>query len=80
MDNTKLISYIRQAAMNALADLESAKVSWRTETISGVRVIGEEQIRALCRLTEKTATEAKRLAIPLFSTVAVLMTILLVLL
>lgn len=80
MDNTKLISYIRQAAMNALADLESAKVSWRTETISGVRVIGEEQIRALCRLTEKTATEAKRVAIPLFSTVAVLMTILLVLL
>jgi putative membrane protein len=80
IDNIKLISYIRQAAMNALADLESAKVSWRTETIPGARVIGEEQIKALSRLTEKTASEAKRLVIPLFSGVAIFMAILLALL
>ena len=80
MDNAKLISYVRQAAMNALGDLESAKVSWRTETISGVRVIGEKQIGALCLLAEKTAREAKRLAVSLFSATGVFLSVLLVLL
>lgn len=80
MDNAKLISYVRQAAMNALGDLESAEVSWRTETISGVKVIGEKQIGALCLLAEKTAREAKRLAVSLFSATGVLLIVLLVLL
>ncbi len=78
MDNAKLISYVRQAAMRALGDLESAKVSWRTETISGVKVIGEKQIGALCFLAEKTAREAKRLAVSLFSATGVLLAALLV--
>jgi len=80
MDKTKLIGYIRQAAMNALDDLEPAEVSWRTETISGVRVIGEKQIGALCLLAEKTAREAKRVAVSLFSATGVLLVALLVVL
>ncbi|MFB0501479.1 MAG: DUF2070 family protein [Candidatus Bathyarchaeia archaeon] len=80
MDNAKLISYVQQAAMRALGDLESAKVSWRTETISGVKVIGEKQIGALCLLAEKTAREAKRLGVSLFSATGVLLVALLVLL
>ncbi len=79
IDNAKLISYVRQATMNALGDLESAEVSWRTETISGVRVIGEKQIGALCLLAEKTASKAKRLAVSLFSAAGVLLIALLVL-
>jgi len=80
MDNAKLINYVRQAAMNALGDLEFVEVSWRTETISGVKVIGEKQIGALSLLAEKTAREAKRLAISLFSATGVLLVVLLVLL
>jgi len=80
MDNAKLISYVRQATMNALSNLEPVEVSWRTETISGVRVIGEKQIGALCFLAEKTAREAKRLAVSLFSAIGVLLVVLLVLL
>ena len=79
IDNAKLITYVQQATKNALADLESAEVSWRTETISGVKVIGEKQIGALCRLAEKTAREAKRLAVSLFSATGVLIAALLVL-
>jgi len=80
MGKAKLIGYIRQAAMNALDDLEPAEVSWRTETISGVKIIGEKQIGALCLLAEKTAREAKRLAFSLFSATGVLLVALLVLL
>ncbi|MDH5532379.1 MAG: hypothetical protein OEX99_02820, partial [Candidatus Bathyarchaeota archaeon] len=77
--NAKLISYVRQVAIDALNDLELSEVSWRTETISGVKVIGEEQIGALCLLAEKTAREAKRLAVSLFSATGVLLVALLVL-
>jgi len=80
MDKAKLIGYIRQAAMNAMDDLEPAEVSWRTETISGVGVIGEKQIGALCLLAEKTAKEAKRLALSLFSATGLLLVALLVVL
>jgi len=80
MDKVKLISYIRQAAMNALDDLEPAEVSWRIETVSGVKIIGEKQIGALCLLAEKTAREAKRLAFSLFSATGVLLVALLLLL
>jgi len=80
VDKAKLISYVRQAAMNALDDLESAECSWRTETVSSVKVIGEKQIGALCLLAEKTTTEAKKLAVSLFSATGLLLVALLVLL
>ncbi len=80
MDTAKLITYVRQAATNALGDLESAEVSWRMETVCGVKVIGEKQIGALCLLAERTAKEAKRLAITLFPATGVLLAALLVLL
>lgn len=80
IDKAKLISYVRQAATNALGNLESSEVSWRTETVSSVRVIGEKQIGALCLLAEKTSKEAKKLAVSLFSATGVLLLALLVLL
>ena len=66
MDPSKLIEYIREAAMKALNNLEPAKVSWRTEIISNIKVIGEKQIEALCTVTEKAAKQAKKLAATLF--------------
>jgi len=80
MDKARLINYVKQATTKALGNLEPAEVSWRTETIHGVRVIGEKQIGALCLLAEETAREAKRLAVSLFSATGVLLVALLVLL
>jgi len=80
MDQAKLIDYIKQATACAIKDLEPAEVSWRTETVLDVKVIGEKQIETLCLLAEKTANEAKRLAISLFPISGILLTVLLLLL
>jgi putative membrane protein len=80
MDQAKLINYVRQAAVRALDDLEPAEASWRTVTIPDVRVIGEKQIEALGLLAEKTAKQAKKLAISLFPATGALLTVLLMLL
>jgi len=80
MDQAKLIDYIRQAAIRALDDLEPAQASWRIVTIPDVKVIGEKQIEALGLLAEKTAKQAKKLAISLFPMTGAFLTILLTLL
>lgn len=80
MDNAKLISYIQQAAKNALSNLEPAEVSWRMETVPNIKVIGEKQIEALGLIAEKTAKQAKKLAVSLFSATSVLLIVLLILL
>ncbi len=66
VDQSKLIGYVRQAAVNALGNLEPAGVSLRTATISKINVIGEKQIEKLCLVADKTAKRAKRLAFSLF--------------
>ena len=78
MDNAKLISYIQQAAKNALSNLESAEVSWRMETVPNIKVIGEKQIEVLGLIAEKTAKQAKKLAGSLFSAIGVLLITLLI--
>jgi putative membrane protein len=80
IDQAKLISYIRQAAVKALDNLEPAEASWRTETIPNVNVIGEKQIEALCLVADGTAKQAKRLALSLFPAVSVLLILLFMLL
>jgi len=80
MDNAKLISYVQQVARDALTNLEPAEVSWRTETVPSIKVIGEKQIGALCLLAEKTAKQAKKLGVPLFSATGVLLIALLIVL
>jgi len=76
IDQSKLISYIRQAAVNALDNLEPAEASWRTETIPNVNVIGEKQIEALCLVADGTAKQAKRLALSVFPAVSALLILL----
>ena len=76
IDQSKLISYIRQAAVNALDNLEPAEASWRTEIIPNVNVIGEKRIEELCLLADRTAKQAKKLAMYLFSAASVLLILL----
>jgi len=76
ISHEKLISYIKQATLNALENLEPAGIAWRTETIPKVKVIGRDQIEALCRLTEMTLRQAKRLAILLFPILGIFLMVL----
>ena len=76
MDQSKLINYIRQATINALGNLEPAEASWRTEIIPNVNVIGEKRIAELCLVADRTAKQAKRLAMSLFSAASVLLILL----
>jgi putative membrane protein len=78
MDNAKLISYIQQAAKKALSNLEPAEVSWCMETVPNIKVIGEKQIEVLGLIAEKTAKQAKKLAVSLFSATGVLLIALLI--
>jgi putative membrane protein len=78
IDQSKLISYIRQAAVNALDNLEPATASWRTEIIPEVNVIGEKRIEELCLVADRTAKQARKLAMYLFSAASVLLILLLV--
>ena len=74
IDHSKLVNYIKQAVTLALGNLETAEVSWRTEVISDVKVIGEKQITELTVLADETTECVKRVAVILFPAVAVLLT------
>ena len=73
MDQSKLINYIRQAASNALNNLEPVEASWQTETIPNVNVIGEKRIKELSLVAYETAKQAKRLALSLFPMASLLL-------
>jgi len=76
MDHIKLIEYIKEATVKALENVEPTKVSWRTISVPNVKVIGKEQIETLSLIAEKTYQRAKKLAVPLFSTSGILLTLL----
>jgi len=80
IDQESLINYVRQATVDALSNLEPAEVAWRTETVSGVKVIGEKQIEAMCMLLDKGVKRAKKLAVSIFPIAGVILGALLVLL
>jgi putative membrane protein len=80
IDHQKLISYIKEATVLALDDLEPATASWRTEVIPSVKVIGEQQITELTVLADKTTETVKRVAVILFPAAAVIVSSLLFLL
>lgn len=80
IDHERLINYVKQAAQAALANMEEAEVAWRTETVSGVKVIGEKQIEAMCLLLDKAVRRAKKLAVTVFPLAGVVLAALLLLL
>ena len=66
MDHEKLMGYIRNAVSSALRNMEPAVASWQTVTVPSVKVIGAEQIQALCTLTDEAAKRAEKAAAFLF--------------
>ncbi|MDI6904112.1 MAG: DUF2070 family protein [Candidatus Bathyarchaeia archaeon] len=75
MNHEKLISYVREAALAAISDLERAKVACRTEIVPCVKVIGAKQLETLCLLADRTFQKAKKIVVPIFTTAAVLLTL-----
>jgi len=73
MDQTKLIDYIKKAVKTALNILEPAEASWRTVTVPKVKIIGEEQVGALCVIAEETAQLSKKLAFSIFPMASVVL-------
>ncbi|MFQ6064561.1 MAG: DUF2070 family protein [Candidatus Bathyarchaeia archaeon] len=77
MDHSKIIEYVKEVVTKALESLEPARVSWRREIIQNIRVIGEEQIKALCTLTDNAAKRAKAAAVTLFPIAGVFLAVVL---
>ncbi len=80
IDQSKLINYVKQAAVNAVGNLEPVAASWRTVIIPRVNVIGEKRIEDLGLVADRTAKQAKRLALSLFSVASALLILLFILL
>jgi len=66
IDHDILIGYVKRAAMSAIEDLEAAEAAWATDTVSNVKVIGEQQIAAMSTLVDKAVKRATKLAILIF--------------
>ncbi len=77
IDHLKLINYVKEATNHALGSMEPVEASWCTKVIPNVKVIGEQQIKELTVLADKTTQRARRLAVSLFPMAAVSLTLLL---
>jgi putative membrane protein len=75
MNHEKLISYIREATLAAVSNLERTKVKCRTETVLNIKVIGAKQLETLCLLTDRTIQRAKKIVVPIFATAGLLLTL-----
>jgi predicted neutral ceramidase superfamily lipid hydrolase len=80
MNHDLLIDYVRRAARRALENLEPAEAAWATDTVSNVKVIGEQQIAAMSTLLDKAMKRARDLAITVFPLAAAILAALLLLL
>ncbi len=73
MDQIKLIDHVKQAVKTALNNLEPAEASWRAITIPKIKIIGEEQVGAMCVIAEEAAQLSKKLAFSIFSMAGVVL-------
>jgi putative membrane protein len=80
MEEKILIEHIKQAAAQALANLEPAEAAWRIDRVSNVKVIGEKQIEDMCKLVDKAIQTARRSAVSIFPLTGIILGALLLLL
>jgi putative membrane protein len=77
IDHQKLIREIKEAAVQALGNLEPAEVSWRRVTIQDIKVIGERQIDKFSLIVDEGAKRAKKTSAIIFPAIGLVVTILL---
>ncbi len=75
INHKELIRYIKEATIQAMDNIEPVAVSFHTEVIPEVKIIGEKQITELTILADKTTDRVKKLAITLFPLAAVFLVI-----
>jgi putative membrane protein len=76
INQERLMEYVRNAVSIALKNLEPVVTSWQTVAVPDVKVIGAEQIQALCTLTDKAAKQAQKAAAFLFPVAGLILVIL----
>jgi len=67
INHENLISYIKEATLAAISNLERVKVACRSITVPDVKVIGEKPLEALCLLIDRTLQKAKKIVVPIFA-------------
>jgi putative membrane protein len=80
MNHETLISYIKEAAQAAAANLESCKAGCLRLVVPNVRVIGEARLASLSLLVDKALRWAKQIVAPIFVSEGLLLILLLALL
>jgi putative membrane protein len=77
INQDRLIEIIKEAAHNAVANLETCKVGYRHIEVPKVRLIGTESLESLTVLIDKTIRRAKQIVAPIFGLEGLLLILLL---
>jgi putative membrane protein len=77
IDHAMLIEYIKETTMAALAQMEPSKAGVHTVTINDVRVIGGKLLERFSFLIDDTLRRAKITILPLFATIGLVLTLIL---
>jgi predicted neutral ceramidase superfamily lipid hydrolase len=77
MDHKKLIRYIEEATREAISSLEFAEVVYKTIRIPEIKVIGKKKLEALCLLVDDSLKKVKKISIPFFGLLGVVLMLLL---
>jgi len=75
MDKTRLLGYIKDVTLTAIATLDSAKAAFGGVIVKDVTVLGAQQLETLCLLIDRSLQTAKRSVIPVFVAAGVLLMI-----
>jgi putative membrane protein len=75
MDKTRLLGYIKDVTLAAIATLDPAKAAFGGVIVKGVTVLGAQQLETLCLLIDRSLQTAKRSVIPVFVAAGVLLMI-----
>jgi predicted neutral ceramidase superfamily lipid hydrolase len=77
MNHETLLSYIKDAAKAAAANLETCKAGCLRLVVPQVRVIGEARLESLSLLVDKALRRAKQIVAPIFVSEGLLLILLL---
>lgn len=75
MDKTRLLGYIKDVTLAAIATLDPAKAAFGGVVVKDVTVLGAQQLETLCLLIDRSLQTAKRSVIPVFAAAGVLLMI-----
>ena len=75
MDKTRLLGYIKDVTLAAIAALDPARAAFDGVIVKDVTVLGAQQLETLCLLIDRSLQTAKRSVIPVFVAAGVLLMI-----